>query len=266
MATAPGAAQSSAQQALSTLRPLQPILAGFNHRNKNQHRGARWWSSFGMLHRHLHKFAAELEVASQRTATSSKKRKREDAGSGGGGGGSTGMKDGGPAEMRARWMRDVLVPGCYVAFSQLAADNQWATLGIVLLGVLAQANAACVLIVGEAGEAGTPSQETAVAAKEPEPAIRKGSTFHDVADLGQVVSRDEIIAAPSGKSQGHPERPPVKRTTYGVDEAPEGRTAEVKGLHAMVAGQKEKPPTKTEKKRKKRKKGDEFDDLFSSLL
>lgn len=44
---------------------------------------------------------------------------------------------------RAAWLRDVLVPKCYLAFSQLTADNQFAPLGVVLLGVLAQTQAAC---------------------------------------------------------------------------------------------------------------------------
>lgn len=116
--------QHQHQQALESLAPLRPLLAGFNHRNRNQHRGARWWGAFGMLRRHVSKLIDELDAAaaaaaavkmaksssSSATKTSNKKKKRkrggeeEDAGKG----------VGAAADARATWLRAALVPRCYM--------------------------------------------------------------------------------------------------------------------------------------------------------
>jgi ribonuclease MRP protein subunit RMP1 len=103
-----GGSPNPQQAALDLVRPLRPILAGFNHRNRNQHRGARWWAAFGMLRRHLDKLADDLEASIASGGKSAgRKRKR-------GEGGGDGAPEDGPAETRARWVRDVLVPECYV--------------------------------------------------------------------------------------------------------------------------------------------------------
>ncbi|KAI1117115.1 hypothetical protein F5Y14DRAFT_18428 [Nemania sp. NC0429] len=162
-------------RALSRLAPLQPVLAGLAHRNRNQHRRAAWWRCFGMLRRGSARLVEDLAsaVAAARRDTAraakaaakakGKKRRREELASGGPGttagtGTGTGEEEALTAsgtgtevgvEMdtnvarRATWLRDVLVPKCYLAFSQLTADNQFAPLGVVLLGVLAQTQAAC---------------------------------------------------------------------------------------------------------------------------
>ncbi|KAJ1337617.1 ribonuclease MRP protein subunit RMP1 [Microdochium nivale] len=154
------------QRALDALAPLEPLLAGFARRNKNQHRRARWWASLGMLRRGgVGKLTVELAAAavskaavrrrhgqacSTNSSTSTKKPAsnnnnttaaamyREDDGQH--------LLD--AADRRAEWARDVLVPKCYIQFSQLAADSQFATLGVVLLGALAQVHAACVMLAG----------------------------------------------------------------------------------------------------------------------
>ncbi|KAI1131566.1 hypothetical protein F5Y10DRAFT_52114 [Nemania abortiva] len=153
-------------QALSRLEPLQPVLAGLAHRNHNQHRRAAWWRCFGMLRRNCARFVEELvsavaaarkdaAKAAKAAKAKSKKRRREELASGERAtpmGGKDGLSVAGTdADMErdenvarhAIWLRDVLVPKCYLAFSQLTADNQFAPLGVVLLGILAQVQAAC---------------------------------------------------------------------------------------------------------------------------
>ncbi|KAI0481676.1 hypothetical protein F4859DRAFT_475561 [Xylaria cf. heliscus] len=151
-------------QALSRLEPLQPVLAGLAHRNHNQHCRAAWWRCFGMLRRNCARLVENLVVAAaaarknaaraaKASKAKSKKRRREELASGGPVTGAGGNDDalsvqGSGPEMEtvaghATWVHDVLAPKCYLAFSQLTADNQFAPLGVVLLGILAQIKAAC---------------------------------------------------------------------------------------------------------------------------
>ncbi|KAI0166433.1 hypothetical protein GGR57DRAFT_26049 [Xylariaceae sp. FL1272] len=155
--------QTPHTKALSRLRSLQPIFKGIAHRNHNQHRRSSWWRSFGMLRRNCDKFMSELQStisAAQLNAAKaakaqkalSKKRRRETL---------AGIEHGElavedpvkedkgfdeKAAAYAIWMRDILIPKCYLAFSQLTADNQFATLGVVLLSALSQVHAVCQLL------------------------------------------------------------------------------------------------------------------------
>ncbi|KAI0180438.1 hypothetical protein GGR52DRAFT_531311 [Hypoxylon sp. FL1284] len=137
--------------ALERLRLLQPVLWGFNHRNRNQHRRAAWWGAFGMLRRRVDRLVDELDSASAAAAAIKKKSKAKESRKrrldGGGKKGDEEMEKDTDEEEKvrrhARWLLDVLVPKCYLSFSQLTADNQFATLGVVLLGALAQVRAAC---------------------------------------------------------------------------------------------------------------------------
>ncbi|KAI1281260.1 hypothetical protein F5Y07DRAFT_354143 [Xylaria sp. FL0933] len=154
-------------QALSRLSPLQSMLAGLAHRNHNQHRRSAWWRHLGMLRRNCARLAEDLvsavEAARKSAARATKlakakgkKRRRvelvsgnKDNGTGGKDDDVAAQGDGTPVKTdenvtrHATWMRDVLVPNCYLAFSQLTADPQFAPLGLVLLGALAQIQAAC---------------------------------------------------------------------------------------------------------------------------
>lgn len=101
--------------ALDLVRPLQPLLAGFAHRNKNQHRGARWFAFFAMLRRHVDKLADETAAHAARTPKKKPKKKKP----AGPHGCDETARDGdnnddGPAPQRARWLRDILVPKCYM--------------------------------------------------------------------------------------------------------------------------------------------------------
>ncbi|KAI1268656.1 hypothetical protein F5Y18DRAFT_238119 [Xylariaceae sp. FL1019] len=156
--------QSHHSKALSKLQSLQPIFKGIAHRNHNQHRRSSWWPSFGMLRRNCDKFISALQCAiseeqvnaakaAKAQKASNKKRRREAL---------AGIEHDESAKgylvvgevknsnekavAYAVWMRNVLVPKCYVAFSQLTADNQFATLGVVLISALSQVHAVCRLV------------------------------------------------------------------------------------------------------------------------
>lgn len=62
---------------------LDALLAAFNHRNKNQHRLSPWWSRFGILRRALRGLSRN------------------------------GRSDAIPRE-DVVWLRDAIVPRCYV--------------------------------------------------------------------------------------------------------------------------------------------------------
>lgn len=105
-------AEDEVQASLSVLRPLQPLLAGFNHRNRNQHRLARWWGAFGMLRRSAGRLVGALEREASSAGSRAKARRKKERSRKGDGGGDN--DDGTEAEVVARWMRDVLIPECYV--------------------------------------------------------------------------------------------------------------------------------------------------------
>ncbi|KAI0971128.1 hypothetical protein F4678DRAFT_433807 [Xylaria arbuscula] len=149
-------------QALSRLEPLQPVLTGLAHRNRNQHRRVAWWRHFGMLRRNCARLVEDLiaavaaarksAVRAAKTAKAEgKKRRREELVTGvrtsgddvAARGAGAVVEINGNVERHATWVRDVLAPKCYLAFSQLTADPQFASLGVVLLGVLGQIQAAC---------------------------------------------------------------------------------------------------------------------------
>ncbi|KAK5061354.1 hypothetical protein LTR84_007896 [Exophiala bonariae] len=108
-------------------------------RNKNQHRNQLWWKPFCLLRNATRKFVSlqtretELQNPAPVNATApvsaakdfrrrfeleaQVRREREIVG---------------------EWIREVLCPRCYVVFSGVVADTQFANLGVVLMGVLSE--------------------------------------------------------------------------------------------------------------------------------
>lgn len=52
----------------SALAPLSTLLVAFNHRNKNQHRRAAWWSRFSLFRRAVRRLLAASSGAEGRGA------------------------------------------------------------------------------------------------------------------------------------------------------------------------------------------------------
>lgn len=100
------------QSSLTRLSTAAHLLDGFVHRNKNQHRGTRWWAPFDMLRRSVHKLLPDLEGAVQRaellsssssSAAQAKRRKTNDKGAVI----ATKQPELDRVEMRAQWVHDV---------------------------------------------------------------------------------------------------------------------------------------------------------------
>ncbi|KUI65259.1 Ribonuclease MRP protein subunit RMP1 [Cytospora mali] len=195
------------QTSLSRLVTAAHILDGFAHRNKNQHRGTRWWGPFSMLRANLHKVLPDLEGAVQRAevlststlgGTAAKRRKTE-----GGGGGHVGVKrpELDRVVQRAQWVHDVVGAKAYEAFTQVAADRQFAQLGLALIGVLAQVEAAIVPFVeaeADSDPGDAPDQirvglavgakgDASLALEVLDPSPSQGD------DLGVAISREELV-------------------------------------------------------------------------
>ncbi|KAI1460730.1 hypothetical protein F4805DRAFT_416871 [Annulohypoxylon moriforme] len=276
------------EEALERLQPLQPVLRGLNHRNRGQHRRAAWWAPFGMLRRHIDKLVDELldssAAAAAKLKLKSKKRKR---------GGDDETDDRAERKTRdhVRWLRDVLVPKCYLAFSQLTADNQFATLGVVLLSALAQLNAVCARLIGEVAAAGGEENggvssvrelvDNTKIVKEPSNSTNKNQNSEMSSQKGgAVISRDEVARAeklrkksalPKEERQvelSHIPSSARKNTDHNDDiTSTEKQCVKIsKSKTRETNDTSSKEGSKPAKKKRKAKKGDEFDNLFKGLF
>ncbi|KAI7922671.1 hypothetical protein M9X92_004784 [Pyricularia oryzae] len=317
MDTETSSSTSKLAEAAALLVPTQEILEKFNYKHKNQHRLSKWWAGFDMLRRHTAKFYRDelrlaLDALTKRSSMpqSSKKKQSkrqrteprdEDITAG--------------AVAKAKWMDDYLIPKAYTAITQLAADNQFAPLGLLLLGVLAQVHSAVSLLlpldsaeqeseVTAAAEGKEIDMGVAVPRQEqssqdhPSPRLQAGAS-KSPDELGEAVTRDSFDARERDSARPKAvddymdaveksvvgRKPPSKkesgkrRKEFAVTSDLGGPSAGDLSAKSRSADE-EKPrrksktarteldvePTEKPKKKKKRKKGDEFDDLFSSLM
>jgi len=205
---------------VSTIRPLHSLLHLASHRNKNQHRLAKWWGPFSQLRRQLESLLTDLELLED-SATSVAGRKAARA----------------KAEARVAFLDKELFPRCYVAFSTVVADNQYAPLGLMLMGTLASLQKVMAPKREEMAEDIVP---VSVAALE---VVKSPVEMSE--DLGEAISRDTVDK----------EVQDVK-----------GKVDETKPIVKKVEKRKLEATSKEEKKKKKKKKGDAFDDLFAGLI
>ena len=237
---------------LAALTAPQSILTALHHRSKNQHRRSTWWRHASAFRRQVSRLAAELSGAfaaergagagasrdAARRAVEAAARRRA-------------RREGArrSAEARVRFWRARCVARWWAAFAAVAADAQFAPLGLVLLGVLAEV---CALVgVGDAlgmevGE-GEMVQEEEVVVEEGE-------------DVGIRVEREEN----SGMKHDSDE-PTVHleddRTQMDDTELP----VEEKRRRAEDRAEL-REPLKKPKTTKRRKINDAMDELFSGLL
>lgn len=108
-------------------------------RNKNQHRRSHWYRHFNVFRRELHRVCAELylplphrdSTPSDGTAPPTAAGKTEKR---------RGKETADKVERRLRWWLEAALPGAWWdAFSHVVGTTQYSGLGLVLLGVLAQA-------------------------------------------------------------------------------------------------------------------------------
>lgn len=134
------------------------------------------------------------------------------------------------------------------AFTQLAADNQHAPLGLMLLAVLAQVHTLLSDLVPSdiVVTAGQTSDVKDSSGQEAAPLKTSGP------DMGVAISRRELMSAAQDTSQQRG-KPPPETPSLGEDK-PKKRKEKV-----VEKDQKLKP------KKKKKKAGDELSSLFGSL-
>ncbi|PNY25895.1 Uncharacterized protein TCAP_04166 [Tolypocladium capitatum] len=144
---------TSYARAGDSLSALLPPLHAFNHRHRNQHRASHWWSSFNILRRALQALADDVLQPKSRPPPPAitTARRRHDV-----------------VIARARWLRSHIVPRAYVAFTQLAADNQHAPLGLMLLAVLGRTNS----ILTDLAPSESPPPQSSEPAEQPLTAIQ----------------------------------------------------------------------------------------------
>ncbi|KAF4975783.1 hypothetical protein FZEAL_7476 [Fusarium zealandicum] len=230
-----------------SLTSLLVILAAFNHRHRNQHSSSHWWSSFSLVRRAARHLATDLVSHTPKTKKKSKSGHAE--------------RIHHPALARASWMTRHVVPRAYVAFSQLATDNQHAPLGLLLLSVLARINR----LLSDLVPADNNPAHPPLAIVKPTPSGTSTPQLFDPTetsgsgmDMGVAVSRNELVprqksATPQliTKLAPNSHKPPPKelKSKKLSKDAAENSSIDIK----------EKP------KKKKKKAGDALSSLFGSL-
>ncbi|KAF4444087.1 ribonuclease mrp subunit rmp1 [Fusarium acutatum] len=252
-----------------SLASLIPILNGFAHRHKNQHSSTHWWSSFSILRRAVRNLVNDL---------SSRPRKVKSGGV---------KRDVHPALARAKWMMRHVVPGAFVTFSQLAADNQHAPLGLLLLSVLARTNTILSQLVPDQDH--NPPVSTSTKPMPSEPSKHKTSDLgtdgapNAGVDMGVAISRDELLSTqkktkPIPKADSRLKDLKLKehdtKTTHtdtknnpsksDTIDKPRKKTKNSDELSGLFGSLSSKHGT-ADKPKKKKKKGDAFSSLFDSL-
>lgn len=181
----------------SHLAPTLALLDAFNHRHRNQHRRSVWWQQFNLLRRAVRKLSSHrFDTGTSATLQKHVRRNLQTTDHGVGAGQGVGAPSLSLLH-HIKWVMENVIPPSYIAFTQLAADNQYAPLGLALLGVLARFNSIISPIL--------PSPFTVQSL--PAAAHAKASTSHlscrpdspqplhcapTAQDLGVIVSRSEI--------------------------------------------------------------------------
>ncbi|KAF4954968.1 hypothetical protein FGADI_4878 [Fusarium gaditjirri] len=252
-----------------SLALLIPILNGFAHRHKNQHSSSHWWSSFSGLRRAVRNLVNDLNSRPRKVKYGGVKR------------------DVYPALARAKWVMRHVVPGAFVTFSQLAADNQHAPLGLLLLSVLARTHTLLSQLVPDHDH--SPPISTSTDPKPSEPSKHQASDLrtdgvpYAGVDMGVAISRDELLSTqkkmkPIPKADSRSKNLKLKeyetKTTLAdtkkissksdtIDE-PKKKSKNSDELSSLFGSLSSKSGT-TDKPKKKKKKGDAFSSLFDSL-
>ncbi|KAM5353777.1 hypothetical protein ACJ41O_000427 [Fusarium nematophilum] len=233
-----------------SLAPLLPILNAFAHRHTNQHSSSHWWSSFSILRRAARNLSADLSRPRQ-PKTRNKSSRNVD-------------RDNHPAFARARWMARHVVPRAYVAFTQLAADNQHAPLGLLLLSILAHINRLLSDLVPADPKPDHPpllasAVERASCGADAPSAQDTPAAADTPADMGVAISRDEILLP---EKSATPQLPAARGSS-----SHDVKTKERKHKNSTRVPVKSlAKETILDKPKKKKKKGvDAFSSLFGSL-
>lgn len=158
-------------------------------------------------------------------------------------------------EERVVFLERWVVPKCFIAFSNVVADNQYAALGLMLMGTLARVQS----VLKELGREREDGNDEGVGEeKEVSREVKEGGDARETEiDVGEVVSRkaflgteaddDGIKSQKSKKSKKRREGLEWEESTAGAEPGGDASSA--------------KRP-----KKKRKKGGDAFDDLFAGLI
>ncbi|KAF4950348.1 hypothetical protein FSARC_13234 [Fusarium sarcochroum] len=243
-----------------SLAPLLPILNGFAHRHKNQHSSSHWWSSFSLLRRAARNLADDL---ASRPPTA-RKTKSSDV-----------KRDSHPALARAKWMKRHVVPRAFVTnrmvhssrstFSQLAADNQHAPLGLLLLSILARVSTLLSHLIPadydhepSASVIAKPASSRTDLSSAPQASATATEASSPGVDMGVAVSRDELVSSRKTKVK------PIQKLDVRLKETT-SKERKPKVIHSDNHKSSLKDDTKDRPRKKKRKGGDALSSLFGSL-
>jgi ribonuclease MRP protein subunit RMP1 len=180
----------------SELISISLTLHLFHHRNHNQHRLAKWYKSFSQLRRHISKLILELETLDTSILYSSEDSKYVQA-----------ARE--KVEDRVEFIRTWLEERWYVSFSNLVADNQYAAMGLFLLGTLARVRT----LIGGLGRERVGDEEVVEEAVGME--IEKGGLGierEETYDFGEVVRREDLFEPSEDKEEDEQSDPGGKST------------------------------------------------------
>ncbi|KAL6886880.1 hypothetical protein GGI43DRAFT_272101 [Trichoderma evansii] len=235
-------ASSSPPLTADSFSPLLPILNAFNHRHHNQHRLAHWWPVFRSLRRTIRNLIDDLSPPS--TSLSSKPTPRREASSQ-------------SIPPRAVWLNKHFIPRAYVAFSQLAADNQHAPLGLLLLTILARIHTAL-----------SPLLSIENPSTKPQPKTNRSNELANQ-DKGVAIARQELPLAKNTTSSTSTERlkaPITQILSDSTEQQEQDSKIDREALKPPKSKVKEASSSiSKEKKKKKKGKGDALSNLFGSL-
>ncbi|PNP41496.1 hypothetical protein TGAMA5MH_06597 [Trichoderma gamsii] len=215
---------SSPPLTAASFSPLLPILNAFNHRHHNQHRLAHWWPVFRSLRRTIRNLIDDLSPPSSLSSRSAPRRES--------------------TPPRAIWLNKHFIPRAYVAFSQLAADNQHAPLGLLLLAILARIHTALSPL----------SNDSSIPNPQP-----KTNRANDLAnqDKGVAIARQELPSATSAERMFSSEQQ--------QQGSPIDREATKPPKSKLKASPSSSSSISKDTKKKKKGKGDALSSLFGSL-
>ncbi|TVY28625.1 Ribonuclease MRP protein subunit rmp1 [Lachnellula hyalina] len=232
--------------AKTELTNLSTILTLFHHRNKNQHRLAKWYKSLSILHRQIPKLLSSLETYHAARELKEKSKYTTEARE----------KLVERVEFMGRWV----LGRCYLAFSTLVADNQYAALGLLLVGVLARLRTVVKMLGKELGveiEMGEIEKSVSEGIEEVLEMKEGGD------DFGEVISRGAIEVGVGGNVVEALDEDQVEEPALRMSKKEKKRRKQVE---EVKVGNEVVDSTSSKRPKKKRKKGDAFDDLFSSLV
>ncbi|RFU75263.1 hypothetical protein TARUN_6980 [Trichoderma arundinaceum] len=222
----------SASATAHSLSPLLPILNAFNHRHHNQHRLAHWWPVFRILRRTIRNLVDDLTPPS--SSLSSRPARRETSSSS-------------APPPRAVWLKKHFLPRAYIAFTQLAADNQHAPLGLLLLTILARVHTTLSNLLADNIDSANPAK--ALSSKRSNDALNQ--------DKGIAIARQDLTPANKITTPPPTERPQLSKPDRDAVKPPKAKTKDTPSSSLTTSLK--------EKKKKKKGKGDELSSLFGSL-